>query len=59
MSQANVEIVRSALAAYNRGDLDAAFRDAIPDAEVDMSGAVGTVEQESIAAFSGPIRVVG
>ena len=41
MSEENVEIVRAALAALNRGDLDAAFKDAAPDAEVDLSRAVG------------------
>ena len=34
MSEENVEIVRTALAALNRGDLDAAFKDAAPDAEL-------------------------
>jgi len=41
MSEENVEIVRAALAALNRGDLDAAFKAAAPDAEVDLSRAVG------------------
>ncbi len=41
MSQENVEIVRNALAALNRGDLDAAFKDAAPDAEIDLTRAVG------------------
>jgi ketosteroid isomerase-like protein len=41
MSRENVEIIRAALAALNRGDLDAAFKDAAPDAEVDLSRAVG------------------
>src|SRR5215207_92682 len=41
MSQENVEIVRTALAAPNRGDLDAAFKDAAPDAEFDLTRAVG------------------
>ena len=41
MSQENVEIVRTALAALNRGDLGAAFKDAAPDAEVDLTRAVG------------------
>ena len=41
MSQENVEIVRTALAALNRGDLDAAFKDAAPDAEIDLTRAVG------------------
>jgi ketosteroid isomerase-like protein len=41
MSEENVEIVRTALAALNRGDLDAAFKDAAPDAEVDLTRAVG------------------
>ena len=41
MSEEKVEIVRTALAALNRGDLDAAFKDAAPDAEVDLTRAVG------------------
>jgi ketosteroid isomerase-like protein len=41
MSEENVEIVRTALAALNRGDLDAAFKNAAPDAEVDLTRAVG------------------
>jgi ketosteroid isomerase-like protein len=43
MSQENVEIVRAAIDAYNRGDLDAALKDAAPDYEIDMSRAVGIV----------------
>ena len=41
MSQENVEIVRAALTALNRGDLQAAFQDAAREAEVDLSRAVG------------------
>jgi ketosteroid isomerase-like protein len=41
MSQENVEMVRAALAAVNRGDLQAAFKGAARDAEVDLSRAVG------------------
>jgi ketosteroid isomerase-like protein len=41
MSEENVEIVRTAFAALNRGDLDAAFKDAAPDAEIDLTRAVG------------------
>ncbi|MGH2992133.1 MAG: nuclear transport factor 2 family protein [Solirubrobacterales bacterium] len=41
MSQENVEIVRAAFDAYNRGDVGAAFKDAAPDFELDMSRAVG------------------
>jgi ketosteroid isomerase-like protein len=41
MSQENVEIVRAAIAAYNRGAVDAVFRDAAPDAELDWSRAHG------------------
>jgi len=41
MSQANVEIVRAAVDAYNRGDLDAVLRDAAPECEVDLSRAAG------------------
>ncbi len=41
MSQENVEIVRAAIDAYNRGDWDAALKDAPPDFEFDLSRAVG------------------
>jgi ketosteroid isomerase-like protein len=41
MSQENVEIVRAAVDAYNRGDFDAAMKDAAPDFEFDFSRAVG------------------
>ena len=41
MSQENVEIVRAAYDAFNRGDLDAALKDAAPDCELDWSRGVG------------------
>jgi ketosteroid isomerase-like protein len=41
MSQENVEIVRAAIDAFNRGDVDAAFKDASPDFEYDQTRAVG------------------
>ena len=41
MSQENVEIVKAAYDAYNRDDWDAAFKDAAPGAEIDMSRSVG------------------
>ena len=41
MSQENVEIVKAAIDAVNRGDLDAAFQDAAPGFEYDASRAVG------------------
>jgi ketosteroid isomerase-like protein len=41
MSQENVEIVRRAYDAFNRGDIDAAFKAVAPDFEFDMSRAVG------------------
>ena len=41
MSQENVEIVKAAIAAYNREDWDAMFKDAAPGFELDMSRAVG------------------
>jgi ketosteroid isomerase-like protein len=43
MSQENVEIVRAAIAEFNRGDLDAALGYAAPDVEYDLSRAVGPV----------------
>jgi ketosteroid isomerase-like protein len=41
MSQENVEIVRAAIDAYNRGDVDGAFKDVAPDFEYDQTRAVG------------------
>src|SRR4051795_11742976 len=41
MPQENVEIVRAAIDAYNRGDWDAALKDAGPDFEFDLSRAIG------------------
>ena len=41
MSEENVELARAAVAALNRKDFDAAFCDASPDAEIDLSRAVG------------------
>jgi ketosteroid isomerase-like protein len=42
MSQENVEIVRAAFDALNRGDVDAALKEAAPDFEYDFSRSVGT-----------------
>ena len=41
MSQENVEIVRAALDALNREDIDAALKDAAPDFVFDFSRSVG------------------
>jgi ketosteroid isomerase-like protein len=41
MSQENVELVRGALEAWNRGDWEAILEDAGPDFELDMSRAAG------------------
>jgi ketosteroid isomerase-like protein len=41
MSQENVEVVKAWFDAFNREDWDAAFKDAAPGAEIDMSRAVG------------------
>jgi ketosteroid isomerase-like protein len=42
MSEENVEVVRGAIDAFNRGeDLNAQFKDAAPDFELDLSRAVG------------------
>ena len=41
MSRENVEIVRAAIDAFNRGDVDAAFKDVIPEFEYDQTRAVG------------------
>ncbi|MEK6327093.1 MAG: nuclear transport factor 2 family protein [Actinomycetota bacterium] len=49
MSQENVEIVRAAIDAANKGDYDAAFKDAAPDFEWDNSRAIGA---DNRAVFS-------
>ena len=41
MSEENVEIVRTVIDAYNRGDGEGAFRDASPGLEYDLSRATG------------------
>ena len=41
MPPENVEIVRAAIDAFNRGDVDAAFKDANPDFQYDQTRAVG------------------
>ena len=41
MSRENVEIVRRAIEAFNRGDLDTALQDVAPDATVDWSHSRG------------------
>jgi ketosteroid isomerase-like protein len=41
MSQENVEMVRASIDAYNRGDWDAALKDAAPGFELDLSRAIG------------------
>ena len=41
MAGENVEIVRASLDAFNRGDVNAAFNDANPDFEFDLTRAVG------------------
>ncbi len=41
MSQVNVEIARAAVDALNRGDWNAALKDAAPDFELDLSRGMG------------------
>src|SRR5436853_7763489 len=41
MSRENVEIARAVVDALNRGDGDAAFEDAAPDFELDLSRGMG------------------
>jgi len=41
MSEENLEIVRAAVDAFNRGDADAVFKDVNPDFEFDQTRAVG------------------
>ena len=45
MSQENVEIVKAAIDAVNREDWDAAFQDAAPGFELDMSRALGPMQR--------------
>jgi ketosteroid isomerase-like protein len=42
MPQENVEMVRAALEAINRGDTDAAFKNAAPDFTFDLTRVIGT-----------------
>ena len=44
MSQENVEIIRAAIDAFNRVDLEGVLKDADPDFEFDLSRAVGPVQ---------------
>jgi ketosteroid isomerase-like protein len=44
MSQENVEIIRAAFDALNRGDLEGVLKDADPDFEFDLSRAVGPIQ---------------
>ena len=48
MSQENVEIVRSAYEAFNRGDPDAMVADMGPDAEYVAGGAIPGVAEEAL-----------
>jgi ketosteroid isomerase-like protein len=41
VTQANVEIVRASLEAFNRQDLDGVLKDSAPDAVLDWSRAIG------------------
>jgi ketosteroid isomerase-like protein len=41
MSRANVEVIKAAIDAANREDLDGIFEDIAPDFELDMSRAIG------------------
>jgi ketosteroid isomerase-like protein len=42
MSQENVELVRAAIDAHNRGDVEATFKHVAPDFEYDQTRALGT-----------------
>ena len=41
MSQENVEMIRAAMEAWNRGDWDEALKDAAPGFELDNSSSAG------------------
>jgi ketosteroid isomerase-like protein len=66
MSQQNVELVREAIDAFNRGDLDATVQAAAPDAVLDSSRAIGPYRgvyrladfRPFIGAFSGTFELV-
>ena len=53
MSQANVEIVKAAIDAVNREDWDAAFQDAAPGFELDMSRGLGLMRASTDLIRSG------
>jgi uncharacterized protein len=60
MSRENVEIVRAAYDAYNRGDLDASLKHAAPDCELDWSRGVGpnagVYKLEQMRSFLGDFK---
>jgi ketosteroid isomerase-like protein len=60
MSQENVEIVRAAIDAYNRGGWEAALKDAAPDFELDWSRAIGPLRgvygREQVRPLGGRVR---
>jgi ketosteroid isomerase-like protein len=41
MSQENVEIIKAAIAAYNRGDWDGVLKDVVANFELDLSRSIG------------------
>ena len=59
MSPQNVEVLRRAFAAYNRADVDDAFKDFAPEFECDMSRAVGFNVGEDIYDLTQFRRLVG
>jgi ketosteroid isomerase-like protein len=50
MSRENVEIVRAALDAYNRGDLQAMLKHAAPDLEFDWSRSISQERGDALEA---------
>ena len=66
MSQENVEVVRAAIDAFNRGDLEATVQAADPDAVLDSSRAVGPYRgvyrladfRPFLGVFSGTLELV-
>jgi ketosteroid isomerase-like protein len=56
MSQENVEIVRAAYAAFNRGDWDGVFRDADPEIELTFEGAPNPGPHRGRKAVQGTIE---
>jgi ketosteroid isomerase-like protein len=56
MSQENVDVVRAAVEAFNRGNLEAAFKDAAPNFEWDNSRSINA-DTRGVFTLSGILEV--